>query len=133
MEMKPSFDLETVYVQLLDGPEVARVEVSPEFWQEISNRPELHEGRLVSVLPYTEDYECGGRIQRRLATAPTEAFVEEGDMGTIVTIPSEWVQSFPCPLATPRSASWHRAGSRAIVAASSTTRPSGEHAGRWPM
>ena len=56
MEMKPSFDLETVYVQLLDGPAVARVEVSPEFWQEIGNRPELHDGRLVGVFPYTEDW-----------------------------------------------------------------------------
>src|SRR5437588_187691 len=56
MEMKPSFDLETVYIQLLDGPEVARVAVSSTFWPELSNHPELHEGRLVGVFPYTEDW-----------------------------------------------------------------------------
>src|SRR3990172_751122 len=56
MEIMPSFDLERVYVQLLDGPEVARIEVGPEFWQEIDNRPELHEGRMVGVFRYTEDW-----------------------------------------------------------------------------
>lgn len=57
MESKPSFDLETVYVQLLDGPEAARIEVGLEFWQEIGNRPELQAGRLVAVFAYAESWQ----------------------------------------------------------------------------
>lgn len=43
------FDLATTYVQLFDGPAATRVPVDPEFWARISQRTELHEGRLVMV------------------------------------------------------------------------------------
>lgn len=46
---KPTFDLAHTYIQIFDGPDATPVPVDPEFWSRISERHELHEGRLVMV------------------------------------------------------------------------------------
>jgi quercetin dioxygenase-like cupin family protein len=44
-----TFELESTYVQLHDGPAAVRVPVDADFWQRIEERKELHRGRLLMV------------------------------------------------------------------------------------
>ncbi len=47
-----TIDLRETYLQLLDGSEVKTIEVGPSFWQELSERRDLQQGRMVSLFPY---------------------------------------------------------------------------------
>jgi len=49
------FDLATDYLSLPDGPDVARLEVGPDFWETIEERTDLGE-RLVGVFRYDADW-----------------------------------------------------------------------------
>lgn len=51
-----AFDLDSTYVQLRDGPDAIAIPVTPDFWQRIGERPDLHEGRLVTVSRQTADW-----------------------------------------------------------------------------
>jgi len=55
--MPDGFDLLTTYIQLDDGPAARRIDVDPEFWMKIAERPHLGSGRLVGVFPYERDWE----------------------------------------------------------------------------
>jgi mannose-6-phosphate isomerase-like protein (cupin superfamily) len=48
-----TFELDSTYVQLLDGPAAVLVPVDPDFWERIGERTELHEGRLLMVTHQT--------------------------------------------------------------------------------
>ena len=52
-----TFDLTDTYVQLDDGPAARRVEVDERFWATIGDRPELNDGRLVTMMRYTDDWD----------------------------------------------------------------------------
>jgi mannose-6-phosphate isomerase-like protein (cupin superfamily) len=52
-----TFDLSGTYLQLDDGPAARRVPVDADFWEQITHRPELHGGRLVMVMRYTDDWD----------------------------------------------------------------------------
>jgi mannose-6-phosphate isomerase-like protein (cupin superfamily) len=47
--MSNTFELDSTYVQLHDGPAAILVPVDPEFWSRIEERKELHQGRLLMV------------------------------------------------------------------------------------
>ena len=44
-----TFELDSTYVQLHDGPAVDLIRVDPDFWDRIEERKELHQGRLLMV------------------------------------------------------------------------------------
>ena len=50
-------DLTATYVHLATGPEVASIEVTPDFWPTIDERTELHTGRLVTGLTMDDDWD----------------------------------------------------------------------------
>ena len=52
-----TFALEDTYLQLDDGPGSSRLEVDEDFWETIDQRPGLHNGRLVMVTRYTDDWD----------------------------------------------------------------------------
>lgn len=47
--------LET-FVHLHDGPAAELLDVTPDFWQKLASRSDLHGGRLVSAYRFTEDW-----------------------------------------------------------------------------
>lgn len=49
-------DLQHTYVHLGTGPEVRLVDVTPEFWETLDDRPELHTGRLVTEFTMDADW-----------------------------------------------------------------------------
>lgn len=51
------FDLAKTFVQLRDDGGAFTVPVDENFWMEIGNRPELHGGRLVSLISYRSDWQ----------------------------------------------------------------------------
>jgi hypothetical protein len=51
-----AFDLCETYVHLADGPDARRVEVTPDFWRTLDEKPELHGGRLVTASRFTADW-----------------------------------------------------------------------------
>ena len=51
-----AFDLTTTYIQLRDGPDAIPVPVSKDFWAQLSERTDLHEGRLVMVGGQSADW-----------------------------------------------------------------------------
>ena len=51
-----AFDLERSYVHLSDGPDAREIEVTPDFWQTIGERPDLMGGRLVVAARFTADW-----------------------------------------------------------------------------
>lgn len=52
----PVRDLQHTYVHLGTGPEVRLLEVTPEFWATLDDRPELHTGRLVTEFTMDADW-----------------------------------------------------------------------------
>ena len=57
MSSKPRLlDLVSTYAQIKDSSDVAAIEVDDKLWDEIDVRTELHEGRLVMIVPMTEDW-----------------------------------------------------------------------------
>ncbi len=54
--MTTTFDPKTTFIHLTDGPEVASVEVTPDFWEKIESRLDLQEGRLITCFYQSEDW-----------------------------------------------------------------------------
>ena len=55
-KVEKGFDLETNYLVLSDGPAARWIDVGPDFWQTIDQRPEVLEGRMVGVFRYASDW-----------------------------------------------------------------------------
>jgi hypothetical protein len=51
-----AFDPLATFVHLPDGPTAALLEVTPDFWEKLDARRDLHAGRLVSAYRFTEDW-----------------------------------------------------------------------------
>jgi mannose-6-phosphate isomerase-like protein (cupin superfamily) len=51
-----AFDLTSTYIQLRDGPDAAPVPVGKDFWAQLAERTDLHEGRLVMVGGQSADW-----------------------------------------------------------------------------
>ena len=51
-----AFDPLETFVQLADGPDALSLPVTPDFWQTLETRTDLHGGRLVSAYRFTEDW-----------------------------------------------------------------------------
>ena len=51
-----SFDPLATFVHLPDGPTAALLEVTPDFWEKLDARRDLHGGRLVSAYRFAEDW-----------------------------------------------------------------------------
>ena len=52
-----TFALTDTYLQLDDGPGTHRVWAAVEgFWERLADRPELDDGRLVTMIRYTDDW-----------------------------------------------------------------------------
>lgn len=51
-----SFDLADTYVHLTDGPAARPLEVGQDFWAKIATDKELQEGRLLTLLPMSNDW-----------------------------------------------------------------------------
>ena len=51
-----AFDPLATFVHLPDGPAATLLEVTPDFWQQLDARRDLHGGRLVSAYRFTEDW-----------------------------------------------------------------------------
>lgn len=50
-------DLHQTYVHLGTGPDLRQIDVTPEFWQTIDDRADLHTGRLVMGLSMDSDWD----------------------------------------------------------------------------
>jgi len=51
-----AYDLAATYLHIKSNSTVVPVEVDEEFWARIHERTHLHEGRMVMLLPMTEDW-----------------------------------------------------------------------------
>ncbi len=51
-----AFDLHETYVHFADGPDAKRIEVTPDFWRTLDEKPELRGGRLVTASRFTVDW-----------------------------------------------------------------------------
>jgi mannose-6-phosphate isomerase-like protein (cupin superfamily) len=51
-----AFDPLATCVHLPDDPAATLLELTPDFWQELAARSDLHGGRLVSAYRFTEDW-----------------------------------------------------------------------------
>jgi mannose-6-phosphate isomerase-like protein (cupin superfamily) len=51
-----AFDPLATFVHLPDGPAAALLEVTPDFWEKLGTRRDLHAGRLVSAYRFSEDW-----------------------------------------------------------------------------
>jgi mannose-6-phosphate isomerase-like protein (cupin superfamily) len=51
-----AFDPLATFVHLPDGPAATLLELTPDFWQELEARSDLHGGRLISAYRFTEDW-----------------------------------------------------------------------------
>jgi hypothetical protein len=51
-----AFDPLATFVHLPDGPAATLLELTPDFWQKLETRTDLHGGRLVSAYRFTEDW-----------------------------------------------------------------------------
>jgi mannose-6-phosphate isomerase-like protein (cupin superfamily) len=51
-----SFDPLATFFHLPDGPDATPLPVTPDFWEKLAARRDLHGGRLVSTYRFTEDW-----------------------------------------------------------------------------
>ena len=51
-----SFDIKGTFLHLADGPEVVSLEVGEDFWQQLTSRTDLGDGRLVSAYRFDESW-----------------------------------------------------------------------------
>jgi mannose-6-phosphate isomerase-like protein (cupin superfamily) len=51
-----TFDFDETYVQLEDGPRALTHEVGDDFWSQIANRTDLHNGRLICLCEFDTDW-----------------------------------------------------------------------------
>jgi mannose-6-phosphate isomerase-like protein (cupin superfamily) len=54
--MTDAHDPRATFVHLGTGPETALIDVTPDFWETIGARTELHTGRLVTAMDMAEDW-----------------------------------------------------------------------------
>jgi mannose-6-phosphate isomerase-like protein (cupin superfamily) len=65
---RKTFELNSTYVQLHDGPAAVLVPVDTDFWEHIEERTELHQGRLLMVthqsgaMPHWEMHPAGDEL-----------------------------------------------------------------------
>jgi mannose-6-phosphate isomerase-like protein (cupin superfamily) len=52
-----TFDLESTYLHLGTSPGVARLPVTPDFWDRMDERADLHTGRLVTAFAMQSDWD----------------------------------------------------------------------------
>jgi mannose-6-phosphate isomerase-like protein (cupin superfamily) len=51
-----AFDPLATFVHLPDGPDAKLLEVTPDFWEKLETRADLHGGRLISAYRFTGDW-----------------------------------------------------------------------------
>ena len=56
-----AFDPLATFVHLPDGPDTTLLEVTPDFWQKLEARTDLHGGRLVSAYRFDADWKSWER------------------------------------------------------------------------
>jgi mannose-6-phosphate isomerase-like protein (cupin superfamily) len=84
-----AFDPLATYVHLPDGPAAALLEVTPDFWEKLETRRELHAGRLLSAYrfeadwPSWERHPAGDEIVIQLSGAMDFVVEEEGGERTV--------------------------------------------------
>jgi len=54
--VEATFDPEQTYVHLEDGPEALLLEVGDDFWEKLSRRTDLGDGRLFAVFRFEESW-----------------------------------------------------------------------------
>jgi hypothetical protein len=120
------FDPLGTFVHLPDGPAASLLEVTPDFWQKLEARRDLHGGRLVSAYRFDADWDswerhpAGDEIVVQLAGA-MDFVVEEG--GRERSIPLRGLAAVVVP-----QGAWHTARVREPSQALFITRGEGtEH------
>ena len=104
MSKPTGFDLQSTYIQLLDGGAATPVPVDPDFWSEIGRRTELHAGRLMGLFEMNGDPDhremhprgdeililVSGAVDVVLETADGEQVIELRDRGTCIVPRGVW-------------------------------------------
>lgn len=54
--MTTAHDPRSIFLHLGVGPETSLIEVTPDFWETIHDRTDLHTGRLVTAMDMAEDW-----------------------------------------------------------------------------
>ena len=102
-----AFDPLATFVHLPDGPAASLLEVTPDFWQKLETRADLHGGRLITAYRFEQDWTswerhpAGDEIVLQLSGA-MDFVVEDGGRERTVSLRGR------AALVVPRGV-WHTA------------------------